>query len=83
MRSSSTYRSYNTALPKWLLNRPREFVRHCLAKMSNAETIHKDCISPVTKGEFTVQSETNSKTKYSVSFGDTTTMPTCTLHSHI
>ena len=44
IRSASTYRQYNYALPKWLPNRLRQFVIHCqhhLLEATNTKKEHK------------------------------------------
>ena len=59
-------------------NRPRNFVSHCLRRLSTAEEISpNDVVSldPVS-GLFRVKSHLSSEW-YNVSFGDSTKMPTC------
>ena len=65
-------------VPEFLKNRPRNFVNHCLRRLSTAEEISQnDIISldPVA-GLFRVKSHLSSEW-YSVSFGDSNKMPTC------
>ena len=57
------YRKYSSDLPEYLRNRPRELVKHCLKKISLANSA------------FSVKSfENNESKRYMVSFGDDVNM---------
>ena len=73
------YRKYSNDVPEYLRNRPRELVRHCLRKISLANSADLSAISIVKNGVFSVKSfENNESKRYMVSFGDDVNMPKCT-----
>ncbi|XP_066929672.1 uncharacterized protein [Clytia hemisphaerica] len=76
---SSTYKVYNSALPKWLHERPKQFIKHCVKKIQAASDLHHEDISKEGK-IFHVKSE-NGSTKYEVHFGDDENLPSCTCMS--
>ena len=41
MRNSSAYCQYNSHLPRWLHNRPRQFITHCCQRLTHAQSITK------------------------------------------
>ena len=73
----SRYRRYAHAVPEYLKNRPREFVKHCLIKLSIAKSMNKSFISMVDDGLFHVKSDSSSHENYTVYFGDEKSMPSC------
>ena len=72
----SRYRQYSGNVPNYLKNRPREFVKHCLIKLSMAKAIRNNSITIINHGVFSVKSE-NSNNTYTVCFGDDENMPSC------
>ena len=75
---STYYRNYDSSIPTYLRNRPRDFVKHCLAKI---ETTKRGDITGITvrgNGEFMVESFDKQHTKYTVKFGNADLMPSCT-----
>ena len=78
IRYSNSYRRYNTDIPQFLCNRPQEFIKHCLLKISLAENIDLSGIINTGGGNFTIVSfPSNSKQRYELCFGDTCSMPKC------
>ena len=77
IRYTSAYRRYNESLPKWLHNRPRQFVTHCQKRLSFADTMQRSSITNVGHGEFMVESQSSNVESYKVQFGDVNTMPSC------
>lgn len=75
--SASAYRQYNVALPKWLQNRPREFVMHCQHCLSEASKTGKEDVTMEGDSHFTIESQTNNSCFYSLQFGQGNTMPSC------
>ena len=66
-------------VPEYLRNRPRELVKHCVKKISFANSADLSAISIVKNGVFSVKSfENNESKRYMVSFGDDVNMPKCT-----
>lgn len=78
MRNSSAYRQYNSHLPRWLHNRPRQFITHCCQRLTHAQSITKEDISQEGDGQFLVKSQSDNKISYHVHFGDCSNMPSCT-----
>ena len=78
MRNSSAYRQYNSHLPRWLHNRPRQFITHCCQRLTHAQSITKEDISQEGDGQFLVKSQSDNKISYQVHFGDCSNMPSCT-----
>ena len=79
LRLSSCYRKYNPAIPKYLHNRPPQFVKHCLkSNFASAEYKQYDirCVNHE-KGEFLVRSSRDSDTFYALHFGQ----PSCQCES--
>ena len=73
------YRKYSSDVPEYLRNRPHELVKHCLKKISLANSADLSAISIVKNGVFSVKSfENNESKRYMVSFGDDVNMPKCT-----
>ena len=69
MKSNNLYRSNNPSLCDypWLHNRPKRLVAHCIQKISLAEDISNDKITPEDE-LFLVKSSTSGE-KYRVNFG--------------
>ena len=73
------YRKYSSDVTEYLRNQPRELVKHCLKKISLANSADLSAISIVKNGVFSVKSfENNESKRYMVSFGDDVNMPKCT-----
>ena len=70
----SRYRQYSSNVPNYLKNHLREFVKHCLIKLSMAKAIRDNFITIINHGVFSVKSE-NSNDTYTVWFGDDENMP--------
>ena len=73
------YRKYNKEIPKYLVNRPRLLVTHCLDRMVTAydiEQYHNKCHDQG-HGTFTVKSQSEEGKWYKVRFGDSTTLCYC------
>ncbi|KAL9988910.1 hypothetical protein ACROYT_G003403 [Oculina patagonica] len=75
IRSSSSYRLYNTNVPVWLRDRPREFVAHCMGRLSNAMETPVEDIQVVGGGKFKVKSQTDPK-EYTLNFSNEV-FPSC------
>ena len=58
----SRYRQYSGNVPNYLKNRPREFVKHCLIKISMAKAIRNNSITIINHGVFSVKSENSNNT---------------------
>ena len=63
----SRYRQYSSNVPNYLKNRPREFVKHYLIKLSMAKAIRNNSITIIKHGVFSVKSENYNDT-YTVCF---------------
>ena len=61
MRNSSAYHQYNSHLPKWLHNQPRQFITHCCQRLTHAQSITKEDISQEGDGQFLVKSQSDNK----------------------
>ena len=76
------YRRYSPHVPKYLVDRPRHLVKHCLKKISLAMSMDKTGLRMVGVGRFKHASTTVSGTKeYDIFFGNDNTMPYCTCPS--
>ena len=75
---SNEYRKYNTDLPLFLHNRPRDFVQHVSTRWTSAQDIPPGNIVQLDKRSFRVTSVDSSNT-YHVSFGcnSDASMPYC------
>ena len=77
----SQYRRYSPYVPKYLIDRPRHLVKHCLKKISAANAADLSGITIIDHGVFSVLSFQNGqKEKYVLKFGDENTMPECTCY---
>lgn len=77
-RYSGQYRGYNNTIPKYLQDKPRQFLVHCLSRISSAEDIPADYINAgENPGEFYVRSLDSKDTWYNLSFVGNTCMPKC------
>ena len=85
VRCHSMYRKYNDATPTYLQNRPRNFVNHCLQKITLAEDIN--AAEDVTcadhqVGEFNIKSQSEPDQWYTLKFGqDDPSCPKCSCPS--
>ena len=74
---SSSFRTYSDAVPSFLHNRPRRFVKHCLEKLDAASKIPPENIPEVSKGILKVKSShIPRKKEYTVSL-DENSFPDC------
>ena len=77
-RYSGKYKGYKQTIPKYLQDKPRQFLVHCLKRITSAEDIKPAHIKEgENTGEFYVRSPESKDTWYSLSFGGNNTMPKC------
>ena len=70
------YRKYSSDVPEYLRNRPRKLVKHCLKKISLANSADLSALSIVKNVVFSIKSFENNESKmYMVSFEDDVNMP--------
>ena len=75
----SRYRRYAQHIPKYLVDRPRELVMHCLKKISIANSADLTEIVMTDHGLFsTLSLKCGYKEKRMKNFGDEDNMPYCT-----
>jgi len=74
---SDEYRQYNTDLPEFLRNRPRDFVLHVSSRWTSATTYSSKKVKELDTGRFVVDSEERRHVKYLVRLGDNRDMPHC------
>ena len=74
---SSQYKMYNTRIPSYLHDRPRNVVKACMIRYESARYCNSDDISEVAPGTFCVPSESDGAVEYSVSVGNDTAYPSC------
>ena len=73
------YTKYLSDVPEYLRNRPCKLVKHCLKKISLANSADLSAISIVKNGVFSAKSFKNRESKsYMVRFGDNVNMRKCT-----
>ncbi|XP_065657884.1 uncharacterized protein LOC136082459 isoform X2 [Hydra vulgaris] len=82
-KMDARYRRYGCWVPKYLYNRPRSLVKHCLLRKSTADYMDLNTVVMMKHGIFTVSSTIDSSTKYFVHFGDENIMPKCTCYDWI
>ena len=68
-------KQFSENVPGWLHNRPKFFIRHCLARLPPHHNIPKETINLTENGHFTVKSE-DSNTCYNVNL-KSEVMPQC------
>ena len=73
---SMAYRNYSVDLPKFLQNRPRDFVLHVCKRWHNSAETKANDITQIDNSTFVIRSKDSSVT-YEVRFGNDTTMPHC------
>ncbi len=73
---SSECKTYNPAVPAFLKDRPRSFVKHCLNSIKAASSYSKEHIEVLGKESFKVKSETTSAW-YKVELGNSEKYPSC------
>ncbi|XP_048017277.1 uncharacterized protein LOC125249118 isoform X1 [Megalobrama amblycephala] len=73
---SSECKTYNPAVPAFLKDRPRSFVKHCLNSIEAASSYSKEHVEVLGKESFKVKSETTSAW-YKVELGDSEKYPSC------
>ena len=71
------YHRYSNNVPNYLENRPCEFVKHCVIKLSMAKSIRNNSIAVRNHGVFSIKSENGNDT-YTVCFGNDENMKSCT-----
>ena len=77
-RFSGEYKRYNQTIPQYLQDKPRQFLKHCLERITTAKDIRPEFIKDGEKrGEFVIQSTQTKNTRYNLSFGGTDGMPRC------
>ena len=82
IRYDEKFRRYSANIPVYLRNRPRDFVVHCMKKMSLAKSLDLTGALQKGMGQFTIMDFANNltKEKYHIRFGDTEEMPSCSCH---
>ena len=65
LKMDSHYHRYSSNVSNYLKNCPREFVKHCLIKLSMAKAIRNNSIKIINHGVFSVKSK-NSNDAYTV-----------------
>ncbi|XP_071820563.1 uncharacterized protein [Apostichopus japonicus] len=82
LKATSVYRSYNASIPRFLQNRPKEFILHCVKRLSSAE----DCRIQRAGNSFKVCSFSEHNKEYEVTLGNDESIPSCQcydwLHTH-
>ena len=77
-RFSGGYKRYNETIPKYIQDKPRQFLKHCWERITTAKDIRPEFIKDGGKrGEFVIQSTQTKNTWYNLSFGGTDSMPRC------
>lgn len=74
---SSQYRQYNTHVPEYLRNLPRNVVKHCLIRFASAMEYTHDDIDEVSDGVLLVKSKSQPDQMYQVEFGTEERLPSC------
>ncbi|XP_063227566.1 uncharacterized protein LOC134533814 isoform X1 [Bacillus rossius redtenbacheri] len=70
---NSTVKMFNPEIPSYLINRPQNFIKHVLTRISAARSdICKEYITEISKGIFRVQSSTDKNKFYCVNFDSAT-----------
>ena len=79
IRYDEKFRRYSANIPVYLRNRPRDFVVHCMKKMSLGESLDLTGALQKGMGQVTIMDFANNltKEKYHIRFGDTEEMPSC------
>ena len=79
---NSKYMRYANEIDKYLINRPRQVVNHCLLKKNLEENLDSTSIKMHGVGKFSIQYFSNGIQKFhSLDFGDDDNMPSCTCYS--
>ena len=77
-RFSGGNKRYNETIPKYLQDKPRQFLKHCLERITTAKDIRPEFIKDGEKrGEFVIQSTQTKNTGNNLSFDGTDGMPRC------
>ena len=79
-KAHSSNKRYDVHIPRFLIDRPPEMIRHCLERVSRAENADLSGIIALEDGKsFRVLSfQEGSREVYEVKFGDDRSMPSCT-----
>ena len=82
IRDDEKFRRYSDNIPVYLRNCPRDFVVHCMKKISLAESLNLTGALQKGMGQFTIVDFANNltKEKYHIRFGDTEEIPSCSCH---
>ena len=76
-RYSERYRRCNSEVPKYLHNKPRQLLQHCMERMTSADEIQQSDIKNENQpGCFTVKAQSSDRW-YNLSFGAKDRMPSC------
>ncbi|PIK39505.1 hypothetical protein BSL78_23659 [Apostichopus japonicus] len=73
LKATSVYRSYNASIPRFLQNRPKEFILHCVKRLSSAV----DCRIQRAGNSFKVCSFSEHNKEYEVTLGNDESIPSC------
>ena len=82
IRSCNFYRSYDSNIPNWLHDRPKNYVQHCIKKIQAATNLTKEGITRINENQFKVRNEYGD-CYYDVNFGNESSLPSCSCHSWI
>ena len=82
IRYDEKFRRFSSNIPVYLRNFPRDFVVHCMKKMSLAESLDLKGALQNSMGQFTIMGFANNLTKEKchIRFGDTEEMPSFSCH---
>ena len=74
MRRHSLYRGYTSDVPRFLWNRPKEVVSHCLSSITGAGDIPLQDVKMISKGKFEITTPRD-KRYYELTFGEENVQP--------
>ena len=77
-KQSSQYRSYKKFVPTYLHDRPHSVILHCLERKSKSAKYAVDSVHDVDPDLGIFKIEKDEKTRYTVKFGTSDDMPSCT-----
>jgi hypothetical protein len=86
MTFSSQHRRYSEGIPRYLWDRPKAFVVHCMEKLYSSEYATETDVERVAEKKgwvFNVRSSANSKRWYNVDFGDESHLPHCSCYEFV
>lgn len=77
--ASDQHKQYDASVPKFLHNRPKTVVQHCMRRWFNADNSTLEDVDQVSSSQFLVKSLSDFKTAlcYEVCFENDSGMPSC------